>query len=413
MNEKATNGRAKVKTDIEFIKHLKTHGGDTMKKCYQCSTCTVVCSLSPEEYAFPRKEMISASWGLKDKLVSDPDIWLCHGCMDCSYQCPRGARPADLLGAVRSYVYKNFAVPSFLGKAFDSPKYLFWLFLVPIIFITGLVLASHNWSFDGLFPIPEGAFRYKQMVAHGPLEMLFMAGNILVFALAYAGYKRYWDSMKINLKGKPVKNFFQSAIEVFVEFLKHKKFNSCKTNASRYYGHLLVFYGFIGAMIATAIVVLDITQILGGKFLPEDMNMPIHLLATFNINNPNDVREMIGLLTKTFGLFAGSLLVIGGLMMLIKRINTQKRDGKSSYYDLLFLWVLWGVSLTGMLLVLFRLSHSAILGYPTYFIHLVLVFFLLWYMPYSKFAHMIYRFLGLTFLKMYGRENKREIFFNN
>lgn len=407
------NSRTKVKSDLEFIRHLKTHGGDTMKKCYQCSTCTVVCSLSPEEYAFPRKEMINAGWGLKDTLVSDPDVWLCHGCMDCSYQCPRGARPADLLGAVRSYIYKNFAVPGFMGKAFDSPKYLFWLFLFPVIVIMGLILASHNWSFETLFPIPEGAYRYKQMVAHGPLEMLFIPGNIIVFAMAYLGYKKYWDSMKINLQGEPKKNFFKAAFDVVVEFLKHKKFNACKTNTSRYYGHLFVFYGFLGAMIATAIVVLDVMNVFGGKFLPEDMNMPIHLIATFNINNPNDVTEMIGLLTKSFGLFAGSLLVIGGLMMLIKRMQTQKRNGKSSYYDLLFLWVLWGVAVTGILLVVFRLSHTAILGYPTYFIHLVLVFFLLWYMPYSKFAHMIYRFLGLTFLKMYGRENKPEIFFKN
>ena len=103
------NERVDVGTDVEFIKHLKKHGGDTMKKCFQCATCSVVCSLSPEEYAFPRKEMIQAAWGQKEKLLSDADIWLCHGCQDCSLQCPRGARPADLMGAVRSYIYQKFA----------------------------------------------------------------------------------------------------------------------------------------------------------------------------------------------------------------------------------------------------------------------------------------------------------------
>jgi quinone-modifying oxidoreductase subunit QmoC len=114
--------RAKLGNDIEFIRHLQKHGGDTMKKCFQCATCSVACELSPKEHAFPRKEMINASWGLKDKLMADPDIWLCHGCMDCSQQCPRGARPADLMAALRSYVYRHYAVPSFMGKALSESQ---------------------------------------------------------------------------------------------------------------------------------------------------------------------------------------------------------------------------------------------------------------------------------------------------
>ena len=85
----------RVEPDLEFIKYLKNAGGDTLKKCYQCATCSVVCPLSSDTKPFPRKEMIWAQWGLKDKLVADPDVMLCHQCGDCTAYCPRGAKPGD------------------------------------------------------------------------------------------------------------------------------------------------------------------------------------------------------------------------------------------------------------------------------------------------------------------------------
>jgi quinone-modifying oxidoreductase subunit QmoC len=56
-----------VEADVKFVKQLKAMGGDTLKKCYQCATCSVVCPISPDEKPFPRKEMVAAQWGLKDR----------------------------------------------------------------------------------------------------------------------------------------------------------------------------------------------------------------------------------------------------------------------------------------------------------------------------------------------------------
>jgi len=73
-----------LEPDMGFIKELTGLGGGDLKKCYQCATCSVACPISPDTKPFPRKEMIAASWGLKDRLIADHDIWLCHNCGDCT-----------------------------------------------------------------------------------------------------------------------------------------------------------------------------------------------------------------------------------------------------------------------------------------------------------------------------------------
>jgi len=139
--------------DLKFIREVKKLGGETLKKCYQCATCSVVCNLSPEDNPFPRKEMILTQWGQTERLVKDADIWLCYQCNDCSVHCPRGAKPGDVLSAVRSYIYKQLAFPSFMGKALASPAALPLLLLAPVLLLLVCIYGfapSTNGEFDFL-----------------------------------------------------------------------------------------------------------------------------------------------------------------------------------------------------------------------------------------------------------------------
>ncbi|MCU0727189.1 MAG: 4Fe-4S dicluster domain-containing protein, partial [Planctomycetes bacterium] len=119
--------------DLDFVRRVIASGGDTVKQCMQCANCSVACTLSPEDRPFPRKEMLLAQWGQKEDLFVDPDIWLCFGCTDCSIQCPRGARPGDVLAAVRKETIARFSPLGFVQKALSTPAWLPVLVLVPVV----------------------------------------------------------------------------------------------------------------------------------------------------------------------------------------------------------------------------------------------------------------------------------------
>jgi len=377
--------RILVNPDVEFINYLKLNGSDTLKKCYQCATCSVVCSLSPQEQAFPRKEMISASWGQKENLLGDADVWLCHGCSDCSTYCPRGAKPADVLAGIRSYIIEFFAFPKFMGSAVKNPKFLLPLLLVPFIILFGLLYNNLDGNFSQL---NEGVVKFARFLPHGILEMFFIGGNVLIFLFAAIGLFRFWKNLNSISSSNEKISFLSALISTVVEIFTHKKFNSCSTNPTRFWGHLLIFYGFLGAMLTAGLAV-------GALVLFELSPIPIF--------HP----------IKILGNVSGLAMVSGCVIVGVKRLQTKNEKGTSNYGDWQLITFVFLVAFTGLLTQGFRLLDTPFLAYNIYFVHMVFIFFLLWYAPYSKLGHMFYRTLALIYLKQNGRDNKEVIFEKN
>jgi quinone-modifying oxidoreductase subunit QmoC len=94
-------------------------------------------------------------------------------------------------------------------------------------------------------------------------------------------------------------------------------------------------------------------------------------------------------------------------MVITNRRKNAEKAGNGSYYDWLFISIIFVIVTTGILSEVLRLAQIPLLAYPTYFIHLVVVFFLFAYAPYSKMAHMVYRMTALVFAKYSGREEKK------
>ena len=364
-----------VEPDVEFIKEVVGLGGDTLKKCFQCATCSVVCPIAPDNKPFPRKEMIAASWGLKDKLVGSMDVWLCHNCGDCNTMCPRGANPGDVLGAVRSYAISEYATPKSIGKAVNDPKKLPVLLGIPVVvflvlgFITGLLDFT-----PGGDEIVHSNFFSSWLV-----DMIFVPLSIWVVVIFGIGLNRFVNDMHENavLEGKTDKKkleiggLVRALFTVLPTILKHSKFTECSENKDRATAHLMVFYSFIGLFIVTSIffVVLYVFQIHG----PYSQLNPVKWLANVS----------------------GVALVIGSGLMIKSRLD--KTDQVSSYKDWYLLWLVFGLGASGMLTEMTRLADVAVLSYPLYFIHLILVFNLFMFLPFSKLAHLVYRTVAMAY----------------
>jgi quinone-modifying oxidoreductase subunit QmoC len=99
---------------------------------------------------------------------------------------------------------------------------------------------------------------------------------------------------------------------------------------------------------------------------------------------------------KIFANVGAGVIFSGGVLLLIERVRDPVKRVASNYFDWFFLLTLVGVALTGILSEVTRLAQLAAWMYPIYFVHLVLIFALFLYAPYSKFAHLAYRTVALA-----------------
>ena len=81
---------------------MKEPGGEHLTSCFQCSTCTLGCPLTEIVPGYnPRKIIQMSLLGMRNVVLSNPDLWVCLICQTCTARCPQDVRIADLLGAIR------------------------------------------------------------------------------------------------------------------------------------------------------------------------------------------------------------------------------------------------------------------------------------------------------------------------
>ena len=148
----------------------------------------------------------------------------------------------------------------------------------------------------------------------------------------------------------------------------------------KWFVHASIMWGFLGLLLATALDYL--LAILGvkptGTWVP--LWYPVRLLGTL----------------------AGGMFVYGTTAAMVRRLRkTDEGSAHSTSTDWIFLVLLWlgGVTGFGVEIALY-LPRPYAWSYWVLLIHLVVVAELLLLLPFSKFAHVLYRTLSLSVLAM-------------
>lgn len=357
-----------IRPDIAFIEKLQEAAGSQLTTCMQCGACTASCSLSQDQNVFPRKQMIMAAWGMKDHLMADPNIWTCHQCGDCSVSCPRGVKPGEILAALRQEQIVYYSKPGFLASWMQDPKFLPLVLLFPVaVIILILTLA-------GTFIVPAGPVDYSSFFPHGWLNGSFTALFILSTIAAVTGIRKFWKNIKAVKTQTAPATGNRSFIHVILNIMSHRDFNGCGEQKHRSLAHFMVLWGFVLLLFVTAFAILST------------------ILFEYPLGFLNPI--------KIAGNTGAIMLLCGISLMILNRL--LKPDAiNSNYADWFFLVSFWMLTVSGILVEAARFLEWAG-AYHIYFFHLVMVWIIILYYPYTKFAHFLYRTVALIKVKSSG-----------
>jgi quinone-modifying oxidoreductase subunit QmoC len=106
-------------TDTAFTRSiLETDGGERLRHCIQCGTCSATCPLSTFMDYTPRRLIQMTREGFKDEVLSSFTIWLCASCYACTCDCPKEIKVTDIMYALKRRAIRDGVYPK---RSFPIP----------------------------------------------------------------------------------------------------------------------------------------------------------------------------------------------------------------------------------------------------------------------------------------------------
>lgn len=348
--------------------------------CNACRYCEGYCAV------FPALERRTAFTSGDVQFIAN----LCHDCRACYYACPYapphefGVNIPAVLSAVRTQTYQRYAFPARLSqmatRAIRSVTLLVLLSLLVVVTLVFLTTGPQSLIDQQLGP---GSF--YRVLPYLAMVIPAMAISVYGITILLVGGWRFWRETRSPLAALvDLRTLVSATVDVFVLRYLQGGGDGCfypedRPSYVRLVLHSLVFYGFLVDLAATTVAAIE--------------------QELFGILPPYPVISLPVLL----GVIGGVGMIVGctGLMALKLRSDVEPATQVMRSMDFAFLAVLNLASITGMLVLVFR--ESAGMG-VLLTLHLAVLGGLYITAPYTKFAHVVYRYAALLQNKIESRE---------
>jgi heterodisulfide reductase subunit C len=97
--------KTRINTFVDEISAIP--GGEGIRLCIQCGTCTASCPNADKMRHTPAQLIAMARAGMREEVLSSNAMWYCLSCYLCTVRCPRGIKQTDLMHALESLAIRE------------------------------------------------------------------------------------------------------------------------------------------------------------------------------------------------------------------------------------------------------------------------------------------------------------------
>jgi len=90
--------KGRAKSFVDEISSIP--GGEGIRLCMQCGTCTASCPNADKMEYTPAQLIAMVRAGLRDEVLSSNTMWYCLSCYLCTARCPKGIKPTNIMHAL-------------------------------------------------------------------------------------------------------------------------------------------------------------------------------------------------------------------------------------------------------------------------------------------------------------------------
>lgn len=229
-----------AKVNPKFGKDLKKYGAFDFNACYNCGTCTAVCSLSTEDTSFPRQLVRMSTVGLEDDIKSSLKPWECYYCGECSTYCPKEADPGELMMSLRRWLTAKYDWTGLSGIFY---KYL-WAMIIAMLAVFAGVIAfsiSTGWNIEEMLHVGH----IFEFTAIGTVGMVILLPNIIRMW--------YFTIIKPGVKA-PFKDYVKAIKDLFYHMFTQKRADECEDNHFRWLEHFILVLSYLSLLFTTVVL---------------------------------------------------------------------------------------------------------------------------------------------------------------